>query len=51
MCLFGLYKSNIKIYKLMGSHRGSGETNPTRNHEVAGLILGLTQWVKYLSLL
>ena len=22
------------------------ETNPTRNHEVAGLIPGLTQWVK-----
>ena len=21
-------------------------TNPTRNHEVAGSILGLTQWVK-----
>ena len=21
-------------------------TNPTRNHEVAGLILGLAQWVK-----
>ena len=25
-------------------------TNPTRNHEVAGLIPGLTQWVKYLEL-
>ena len=22
------------------------EPNPTRNHEVAGLIPGLTQWVK-----
>ena len=22
------------------------ETNPTRNHEVAGSILGLSQWVK-----
>ena len=28
------------------SHRGSAETNPTRNHEVAGSIPGLTQWVK-----
>ena len=24
-------------------------TNPTRNHKVAGLILGLTQWVKDLA--
>ena len=29
---------------------GSAETNPTRNYEVAGLILGLAQWVKYLGL-
>ena len=26
-------------------------TNPTRNHEVAGLIPGLTQWVQDPSLL
>ena len=26
-------------------------TNPTRNHEVAGLIPGLAQWVKDLELL
>ena len=25
-------------------------TNPTRNHKVAGLILGLAQWVKDLEL-
>ena len=25
-------------------------TNPTRNHEVAGLIPGLTQWVEDLAL-
>ena len=28
------------------SHHGAAETNPTRNHEVLGLIPGLTQWVK-----
>ena len=25
---------------------GTAETNPTRNHQVAGLIPGLAQWVK-----
>ena len=28
------------------SHRGMMETKPTRNREVAGLILGLALWVK-----
>ena len=28
------------------SCRGSGEMNPTRNHEVAGSIPGLAPWVK-----
>ena len=28
------------------SHRGAVEMNPTRNHEIVGLIPGLTQWVK-----
>ena len=31
---------------LGSSHRGAVETNPTRNHEVAGSIPGLVQWVK-----
>ena len=25
---------------------GTAEMNPTRNHEVSGWILGLTQWVQ-----
>ena len=32
------------------SHGGTAETNPTRNHEVSGLIPGLAQWVKDLEL-
>ena len=32
------------------SHCGSAVMNPTRNHEVAGLIPGLAQWVKDLAL-
>ena len=28
------------------SHRGAVKTNPTRNHEVVGLIPGLTQWIR-----
>ena len=28
------------------SHCGTAETNPTRNHEVAGSVPGLAQWVK-----
>ena len=40
--LVGIHK---KI-KLGSSHRGTVETNQTRNHEVVGLIPGLAQWVK-----
>ena len=31
---------------IRSSHRGAAETNPTRNHEISGLIPGLAQWVK-----
>ena len=37
--------------KMWSSHRGAGETKPTRNHEVAGLIPGFAQQVKNLALL
>ena len=33
------------------SHCGAAVTNPTRNHEVVGLIPDLAQWVKDLALL
>ena len=36
----------IEKEKYGSSHCGEVETNPTRNHEVAGFFLGLNQWVK-----
>ena len=36
---------DIKVY-LRSSRRGAVETNLIRNHEIAGLIPGLAQWVK-----
>ena len=41
--------SNTVLNRSGGSHssrRGAVEMNPTRNHEVVGLIPGLAQWVK-----
>ena len=33
-------------YKRRNSYLGAAEMNLTRNHEVAGSIPGLSQWVK-----
>ena len=42
----------LVLFKLRdwSSHRGTVERNLTRNHEVVGLIPGITQWVKDLVL-
>ena len=37
--------------KCLSFHQGTAEMNPTRNHEVSGLIPGLAQWVEDLALL
>ena len=37
---------HIYIIHIWSFHRGRAETNLTRNHEIAGSIPGLTQWVK-----
>ena len=37
-CPFKHYK-----YQIRNSHHGTAEMNPTRNHEVSGLIPGLAQ--------
>ena len=40
-----------KNMKMGSSYHDTVEKNPTRNHEVAGLIPALAQWVKDLVLL
>ena len=36
----------FKGIHLRSSRHGAAEVNPTGNHEVAGLIPGLVQWIK-----
>ena len=42
----GVALKKKKRQKKRTSHCGTAETNPTRNHEIAGLIPGLAQWVR-----
>ena len=42
--------ANSKYKSLGSSHSDAAEMNPTRNHEVAGSIPGLPQWVRDLTL-
>ena len=42
--------NNFFFFKEGATRCGAAEMNPTRNHDIAGLITGLTQWVKDLVL-
>ena len=44
--LISMVKLNFKKNLEWSSHRGAVEMNLTRNHEIAGSIPGLYQWVK-----
>ena len=44
-CILHIVLLNMQERK-GSSCRGTAETNLTRNHEVAGLIPGLAQWIK-----
>ena len=49
--LYHIQKLKLIKVEIRSSRLGAAEMNPTRNHEVMGLIPGLTQWVKDLVLL
>ena len=44
-------KRRLKVSNCRSSYCDAVKMNPTRNHEVEGLIPGLPQWVKDLALL
>ena len=39
-------ETSLPSTEVWSSRHGAAEMNPTRNHEVAGSIPGLTQWVE-----
>ena len=47
--LMGIQVLFLKLSYLRDFSHGAVETNPTRNHELVGLIPGLTQWVEDLG--
>ena len=46
MCAFSAINFPLNIAFAGSSHRGTVETNLTRNHEVVGLTPGLAQWLR-----
>ena len=52
LCSVRFSETSLHSFKTLpwSSCHGTVETNPTRNHEVLGLISGLTQWIKDLAL-
>ena len=50
LCLNAIVLVIVVLTCFGSSRRGVEEMNPTRNHEVAGLIPGFAQWVEDLLL-
>ena len=46
-----IYRQLIERIAIWSAHHGAVKSNLTRNHEIAGWVPGLAQWVKDLVLL